>query len=138
VVALSVLAGTALASGHTVIRSKQTSRLGRILEGPSRFSLYVFCVGTSTRCAGAHFKSFRPLLAHGSPVPAAHSGVKAGKLATRKLSGGRRQVTYYGQPLYLYAGDRKPGQTKGEQRGNGRGSWFVIDTSGRATARGTY
>jgi predicted lipoprotein with Yx(FWY)xxD motif len=64
--------------------------------------------------------------------------VNGRRLGTRRLSNGQHQVTYYGQPLYLYRGDRRPGQTNGEQRTTSRGAWFVIATNGRAVANGGY
>ena len=128
----------ALAAGSTVVRSTNNAKFGRILEGPARYTLYVFCAGTSTRCAGARSSSFRPLIARGRVVPASGSHIKARKLGTRRLSDGKHQVTYYGQPLYLYKGDKRPGRTNGEERGNSRGSWFVISTTGRALANGGY
>lgn len=137
--AVALTAGTAaLAASRTVIRSTNNPSYGRILEGPARYTLYVFCVGTNTHCAGAKSSSWPPLVAHGRVVPASGSHIKAGKLGTRRLSSGKRQVTYYGQPLYLYKGDRRPGKTNGEEKGNSRGSWFVISTAGRPVASGGY
>jgi predicted lipoprotein with Yx(FWY)xxD motif len=139
--ATCLLAGavsSAAARSSTVIRSANTTKYGHILEGPARYTLYVFCAGTSTRCTGTASSSFRPLIAHGKVVPAARSGVHARRLGTRRLRNGQRQVTYYGQPLYLYGGDRRPGQTRGEQKSTSRGAWFVISTGGRAVANGYY
>ena len=132
------IASSALAASTTIIRSTSDASYGRILEGPARYTLYVFCAGTSTHCAGARSSSFPPLIAHGRVVAATHSGLRAGKLGTRRLRNGQHQVTYYGQPLYLYKGDRRPGQTKGEQKSTSRGAWFVISTGGRALAGGYY
>jgi predicted lipoprotein with Yx(FWY)xxD motif len=137
--ALSAISA-ALASGNMVIRSTNNRNLGAtILEGPARYTLYVFCVGTQqSRCSGGSSSSFSPLIARGRLVAAAHSGVRARKLGTRKISGGRRQVTYYGQPLYLFKGDRKPRQTHGEERSNSKGVWLVVSTGGRPTPRSGY
>jgi predicted lipoprotein with Yx(FWY)xxD motif len=130
----------ALAASNMVIRSTNNRSLGAtILEGPARYTLYVFCVGTQqSRCSGGRSTSFSPLIAHGHLVGAAHSGIKAGKLGTRKLSGAKRQVTYYGQPLYLFKGDRRPRDTHGEQRRNSNGVWLVVSNSGRPIPRSGY
>jgi predicted lipoprotein with Yx(FWY)xxD motif len=125
-------AGAAVAGSTTTIRSANNPNLGRILEGPAKYTLYVFCAGTSTRCAGHSSKNFTAMIATGRLVAASGSKVNAKKLSTRKLSNGKHQVMYYGQPLYLYKGDRKPGWTKGENKYEGNGAWFVISTSGRA------
>ncbi len=139
VVALSATTA-ALAAGSMVMRSSYNRSLGvTILDGPAKYTLYVFCVGTEqTRCTGGSSSSFSPLVARGRPVPASRSGIKAGKLSTRKLSGSRRQVTYYGQPVYLFKGDHKPGQTRGEERKNSNGVWLVVSTSGRPTPKPGY
>ncbi len=132
------LVSAALAASTTTLRSAINPTLGRILEGPSRYTLYVYCAGTSTVCAGRSSSSWRPLLATGRVVAASGSQIKASKLGTRKLANGQHQVTYYGQPLYLYAKDTKPGQTKGEDKQDGGGAWFVVGTSGRAIPPQVY
>ena len=38
-----------------------------------------------------------------------------------------RQVTYAGFPLYLFAGDKRAGQVKGEGL---FGKWFAVNTAG--------
>jgi predicted lipoprotein with Yx(FWY)xxD motif len=70
-------------------------------------------------------------------VAASGSQIKSSKLGTRSLNG-KKQVTYYGQPLYLYKGDTRPGTTKGEQRYQGSGAWFVISVDGRAIPKPGY
>jgi predicted lipoprotein with Yx(FWY)xxD motif len=133
VVALLLVGVTAaLASATTTIRSVSNPTLGRILEGPSRYTLYVFCRGATERCAGHSSPGWPPLIAGGRPVAARGSRIKATRLGTRKLRSGKRQVTYYGQPLYLYKGDHKAGQANGENKTLASGSWFVISTTGQA------
>jgi predicted lipoprotein with Yx(FWY)xxD motif len=123
---------TALATTTTTVRSTNSPRYGRILENSSRRTLYVWCSGTSTSCKSAHTASSWPaLIASGRVVAAAHSGINRHKLGTRKLQNGKHQVTYYGQPLYAYKGDRRPCVVNGEERTSGNGSFFVITTSGR-------
>jgi hypothetical protein len=51
-------------------------------------------------------------------------------IGTATRPDGKSQVTYNGHPLYLYAGDQKPGDTNG-QAINGFGApWFAVSTSG--------
>jgi predicted lipoprotein with Yx(FWY)xxD motif len=122
----------AVASTTTTIKSTNNATLGRILEGPSGYTLYVFCPGTSTNCTGHTSPTWPPMIAPGRVAAAAGSQIKSSKLSTRKLSNGKHQVTYYGQPLYLYKNDTKPGSTKGENQYQANGAWFVISTTGRA------
>ena len=41
---------------------------------------------------------------------------------------GATQVTFYGQPLYYFAGDTAAGDTKGQGLG---GKWYVVDAEGK-------
>ena len=57
--------------------------------------------------------------------PVAGAGVTAAKLGTVKRPDGKIQVTYNGLPLYLFAGDSKAGDVKGQGVG---GIWHVVGT----------
>ena len=64
-------------------------------------------------------------------VPAGHRviagpGVRAGLIGTMRADGGN-VVTYNHWPLYYYIGDRKAGQTNGQDQGF---NWFVIRPTG--------
>jgi predicted lipoprotein with Yx(FWY)xxD motif len=119
----------ALGTTTTTVRVTHSPRYGSILEDGARYTLYVWCPGTSTRCTPGHSaSSWSPLALRGQLV--ATSGVDRHKLATRRLSNGTHQVTYYGEPLYLYKGDHKPCQVNGEERISGNGSFFVVQTNG--------
>ena len=123
--------GAAVAASTTTIRSTNNATLGRILEGPARYTLYVFVQGTSSRGTAHSSARWPALIASGKVGAASGSQINASKLSTRKLSGGKHQVTYYGQPLYLYKGDTKPGQANGEATSTSTGTWVVVNTSGR-------
>ena len=110
------------------------TRLGSILVSSSGRTLYEFTRDRphSNACVKiGQCPQFWPALqTTGRPI--AGPGVRASLLSTIKLPGGARQVAYAGHALYLYAGDRGPGETSyvGETAFGGR--WYAIDASGRA------
>ncbi len=102
------------------------SDLGSILVGADGMTLYLFQAdteGASTcyeECAAAW-----PALIDDAPT--AGEGVDEALLGTTERDDGEVQVTYDGQPLYLFASDQAPGDTKGQGVGD---VWFVVDPSG--------
>jgi predicted lipoprotein with Yx(FWY)xxD motif len=56
-----------------------------------------------------------------------------GSLATVKRPDGTEQVTYKGAPLYTFAQDQKPGDTKG-QGIKDVGTWTVVTTSSQSSS----
>jgi predicted lipoprotein with Yx(FWY)xxD motif len=57
--------------------------------------------------------------------------VSAARLHTAKRRDGTLGVTYAGHPLYLYAGDTKPGDVKGQGLHQFGAKWYVLGPSGR-------
>src|SRR6266550_2955818 len=53
-------------------------------------------------------------------------GVANSGLGTITRSGGNRQVTYNGHPLYLFIKDAKPGQTTGQGVTAFGAAWFAV------------
>ena len=71
-----------------------------------------------------------PLTVSGKPT--AGSGAKASLLGTISISGGKKQVTYAGHPLYTFTGDSSPAATDYiGQQGFG-GTWYGVSASGSA------
>ena len=106
------------------------SGLGRILVDSSGRTLYLFKadVGAMSACSGACAMAWPPLLVTGEPT--AGSGLAASKLGTITRSGGSRQVTYNGHPLYLFVMDTKAGQTNGQGVSAFGAAWFVVSPAG--------
>jgi predicted lipoprotein with Yx(FWY)xxD motif len=106
------------------------SSLGSILVNSTGRTLYLFKAdsGTSSACSGACAIAWPPLLAKGAPT--AGTGLTAAKLGTITRSGGKQQVTYNGHPLYLYVGDKKPGDVAGQGVTAFGAAWFVLSSSG--------
>jgi len=108
--------------------------LGSILTSASGFTLYEFtrdhgdhdsCV-TISGCSSAW-----PAL-ETSAAPTAGPGVRSSLLSTIRLSGGAKQITYAGHPLYLYSGDSRPGSTSYVGAQSFGGSWYALSASGGA------
>jgi predicted lipoprotein with Yx(FWY)xxD motif len=103
------------------------SDLGSILVDEQGMTLYLFesdSDGAST-CYDECEDAWPPLIADS---PTAGEGVDGSLLGTTKRDDGALQVTYDGQPLYLFAADRTPGDVEGQGVGD---VWFVLDPSGR-------
>jgi predicted lipoprotein with Yx(FWY)xxD motif len=58
--------------------------------------------------------------------------VADGNLGTATRADGSKQVTYYGHPLYYYAGDKKAGDTSGEGLDLSGGKWWLVNPDGEA------
>jgi predicted lipoprotein with Yx(FWY)xxD motif len=117
-------------SGASATVGVANSSLGSILVDSTGRTLYLFKadVGTNSACSGACATAWPPLLAKGKPT--AGTGLTASKLGTITRSGGNRQVTYNGHPLYLFIQDQKPGQTTGQGVTAFGAPWFALTPSG--------
>jgi predicted lipoprotein with Yx(FWY)xxD motif len=65
--------------------------------------------------------------------PKGGTGVKASLLGTTTRSDGNPEVTYNGHPLYYYAGDRKAGDTNGQDLNQFGAPWYVVSPAGNKT-----
>jgi predicted lipoprotein with Yx(FWY)xxD motif len=108
----------------TVALKTETTQAGTVLANSHGLTLYYYSAdkrgsGTSV-CTGGCATAWPPLAA---PVKAPAGVRLPGPLGVISRPGGVRQVTINGFPVYLYAGDKAPGQ----DAGNGMaGSWHVI------------
>jgi predicted lipoprotein with Yx(FWY)xxD motif len=121
--------GTEVATGE--------SGEGEVLFDDQGQALYLYTPdgerpeGTPPTCVDDCATAWPPLLTDGDPV--AGSGVDASLLGTVDRADGTVQVTYDGQPLYLFASDQ-PGTTSGQGVG---GVWFLVSPSGQAVPPGS-
>jgi predicted lipoprotein with Yx(FWY)xxD motif len=113
-----------------------TSRFGRIVVDGKGRTLYLFEKDKSRRsaCYGQCATYWPPLLTHGKPV--ARAGAKQSLLGTTRRANGSQQVTYGGHPLYRFALDTKPGQTKGKGLQDFGGGWDVVSPAGKKIESG--
>ena len=117
-------------SGAATVSAADAGKLGKVLVDGNGMTLYYFekdSNGKST-CDGACAQAWPPLTTDAAPV--AENGAMAGKLGTTARSDGSTQVTYAGWPLYLYAGDTKPGQANGNNIDQFGAEWYALNTNG--------
>ena len=104
--------------------------LGNILVDSQGRTLYLFKAdkGTTSTCSGTCAVAWPPLRAHGRPTVGGRA--KRSLIRSTARSDGKPQVTYNGHPLYLYVGDRKPGDTNGQGVNAFGARWFVLTPGG--------
>jgi len=117
-------------SGHQATVGISNTGLGKILVNSQGRTLYLFGKdsGTTSACTGACAGNWPPLRANGKPTLG--TGADASLVGTIQRSDGKQQVTYNGHPLYLFKGDKKPGDTNGEGLTAFGGTWYVLSSSG--------
>ena len=136
----SAPAGTA--AGAAAVDLANSSTIGQtILVNKSGMTLYNLkgeTAGHLMCTSQACLTLWSPLyLAGGAGAPTAVTGIPASKLGTVQRPGGKVQVTFNGSPLYTFAGDTSPGQTKGQDLTDNFGTWFVVTKSGSSPATGS-
>lgn len=108
------------------------SDYGKILFDGRGRALYLFTreSGSASRCYGACAAAWPPFLTAGEPQ--AGKGTRQDLLGTTKRRDGKAQVTYAGQPLYYYVGDREAGQVLCQDVEEFGGTWLVVSPGGSA------
>jgi predicted lipoprotein with Yx(FWY)xxD motif len=116
--------------GSATIGVANAGSLGKILVNSQGRTVYLFKkdTGPKSTCFGACATQWPPVTTNGKPK--AGSGLTASKVGTTARSGGQKQVTYNGHPLYLFAGDNSPGDTAGQGVNAFGASWFVLSPAG--------
>jgi predicted lipoprotein with Yx(FWY)xxD motif len=105
--------------------SLKTTTIGgaTVLTNARGFTLYSFAPDTPTtsKCYGSCAAYWPPV----TGTAAASPGLP-GRIATITRTGGARQLTYNGQPLYTYIGDSAPGQANGNNLNLNGGLWHEV------------
>jgi predicted lipoprotein with Yx(FWY)xxD motif len=104
------------------------AKLGNILVGDKGMTLYIFTKDTpdQSNCSADCLKKWPAAKTLGKPN--IEAGVDTSLISTASLPDGSLILTYNKMPLYYFASDTKPGDTKGEGVG---GVWFVISPQGK-------
>jgi predicted lipoprotein with Yx(FWY)xxD motif len=119
-------------SGNTsaTVDAATSGDLGDILVDAHGRTLYLFekDSGSKSTCFGACATHWPPLRSSGKAT--AGTGVSLSSLAVTPRSDGAPQVTYHGHPLYLFAGDAKPGDANGQGSDAFGAAWLALSPSG--------
>jgi hypothetical protein len=95
-------------------------------------TLYMFVPDKQSKvtCKGSCAAVWPPLFLTGGSKAVAGGAAKASLLGSDKDPAGGRVVTYNRWPLYLFLGDKKPGQATGQAINANGGLWYVLAPSG--------
>ena len=117
------------ATGGGVVSVDDNSKLGQILVDGDGNTLYLFekDKGGKSACYGACASVWPP---YTGEKPKAEGGAQSGQLGTTERSDGGTQVTYAGFPLYLYVGDKAPGDVNGNDFEQFGAEWYALTPSG--------
>lgn len=100
--------------------------LGKVLVGAGGMTLYLFLAdsGGTSACSGGCAANWPPLT---GDLPALGTGLDASDFGTITRGDGAKQVTFYGHPLYYFAGDKVAGDTNGQGLNS---KWYVVGADG--------
>jgi predicted lipoprotein with Yx(FWY)xxD motif len=115
-----------VATGPDVLKARDVRGVN-LLTNANGLTLYWFAPDTSTKsaCYGSCAAYWPPV----TGTPSAGPGV-TGMLGTITRTGGTKQATYDGHPLYTYIGDSAPGQASGNNLNLNGGLWHVVPITG--------
>jgi predicted lipoprotein with Yx(FWY)xxD motif len=122
-------AGASSTASATVISTKSSSA-GEFLTNGSGRAVYLWEKDPKDQstCTGSCASTWPPVTTTGSVT--ASGGAVSADLGTITRSGGVKQVTYDGHPLYYYVGDTGAGTVNG-QGSTGYGAyWWILAPSG--------
>src|SRR3954453_2457915 len=126
--------GSAGTSGAAVMTGSGSG--GTYLTDGKGMTLYLFEADktSASTCSSACASYWPPYTTTGTPTVSGKADDS--KVGTSKRSDGSTQVTYNGHPLYRFAQDSSPGDTKGEGSTNFGAEWTMVSTDGSAIEKG--
>ena len=112
-------------SGHGTALKTTTIGGTTVLTNAKGFTLYSFAPNTpsSSKCYGSCATYWPPV------TGTTAAGRPFGQAITITRTGGSRQPTYNGHPLYTYIGDTTPGQAHGNNLNLNGGVWHEVPAS---------
>ena len=125
-------ASTPSTAVKAVVMTSHSPKLGVIVVDAAGRTLYdLTSAGKPIACTGMCARVWPPLLLPaGATTPA---GTNVTGLTVVAMNGGK-QVALHGDPLYLFAGDTKAGDTNGQGIHSFGGTWHAATTSSAASS----
>ena len=119
-------AGAPAATAGSGAAALKTGKVGSVtvLTTAKGLTVYTFAADTTpgkSSCYGSCAAYWPPVTGTATVSP----GVP-GRVGTITRTGGSRQLTYNGHPLYTYIADTAPGQAKGNKLNINGGLWFEV------------
>lgn len=115
--------------GKAVLKAGTDAKLGPIVTDGNGFTLYRFDKDTAkpskSNCDGACAAQWPPVTTTGGVTV---TGVDQSAVGSVTRSDGSTQVTIAGWPVYRFAPDTQPGDTKGQ---GVNGTWFAVTPDGK-------
>ena len=101
--------------------------LGKVLVDGAGLTLYIFTPDTGGKsvCNGGCAASWPPLA--GDPAPTSGAGLESASFGSITRDDGSAQATFFGMPLYSFAGDKAAGDVNGQGL---NGKWYVVAADG--------
>jgi predicted lipoprotein with Yx(FWY)xxD motif len=122
---------TPSAAGTAATVDLHDSKLGQIIVDAQGRTLYLFEAdkGGKSNCDGPCAAAWPPYLSNGAPQAA--MGASGGLVGTTKRVDGTTQVTYGGNPLYYFVGDKAAGDLTGQDIDQFGAKWYVVGKDGK-------
>jgi predicted lipoprotein with Yx(FWY)xxD motif len=130
--AASSATSPATSAGAAMVISTKTSSAGKFLTNGSGRAVYLWVKDShdQSMCTGSCASAWPPVTATGAVTGS--GGVLSSDLGTITRSGGVKQVTYDGHPLYYYVGDTGTGTVNGQGSTGFGAYWWLVAPTGSA------
>jgi predicted lipoprotein with Yx(FWY)xxD motif len=117
-------------TGPIAIGVHNAAGYGKLLVDGRGRTLYLFTADArgGSACYGACAQAWPPL--YGNAASRVGAGIVASRVSVVRRRDGRRQLAYYGHPLYYYVGDRQPGQINCQDAEEYGGHWWLVKPDG--------
>lgn len=130
-------AGVGISHPTTVIAKKdaletEKSPVGKIIVDKKGRTVYLFMADKPgvSNCSGQCLAFWPPVVAP-KKLPKSWPGITGKVGVITRTDNGVRQLTINGWPLYLFAGDKAPGDINGQGSNGGGALWWVVKPNGK-------
>ncbi|MGA2968465.1 MAG: hypothetical protein ABSE75_01500 [Acidimicrobiales bacterium] len=115
-------------ASSTILQSVNIAGFPGALANHASRTLYILTVekGAKLKCTGSCLAHWIPVTVKSSVASVSLGANVKGKIGFVARSAGTKQVTFNSYPLYTFAGDSGPKQSRGEGAAFDGGKWYVV------------